>query len=60
MSWVAASIKRTAGQVIAVDGKTVRGSVDGAGNRSAIHLFSAWATANRVVLGQVKTNQKSP
>jgi Transposase DDE domain len=45
------------GQVIAIDGKTLRGSYDR--NKAAIQMVSAWAQANRVVLGQVKTDAKS-
>jgi predicted transposase YbfD/YdcC len=59
MSWVASCVETTVGQVIAVDGKTVRGSVNGAAGLAGIHLVSAWATANHVVLGQVKTAAKS-
>lgn len=44
--------------VIAIDGKTVRGSRK-QGNKSAIHMVSAFAAANGLVLGQVKTDQKS-
>lgn len=46
-------------QVIAVDGKTVRRSHDRAHGKAAIHLVSAWASANRLVLGQVKVDDKS-
>ena len=44
----------TGGQVIAIDGKTLRRSHDAAKHKDAIQLVSAWATANRLVLGQVK------
>ncbi len=43
---------------MAVDGKTLRRSHDG-GNKAAIHMVSAWATENNLVLGQVKTAEKS-
>ena len=58
-SWVQAIQEASHGQVIAVDGKTVRGSKDTAGGKSAIHLVSAWASANQLVLGQVKVDEKS-
>lgn len=45
-------------EVVAVDGKTLRRSHDGS-NRAAIHMVSAWATENNLVLGQVKTEEKS-
>jgi predicted transposase YbfD/YdcC len=49
----------TEGQVIAVDGKTLRGAYERGQGRSMIHMVSAWATANRIVLGQCKTQEKS-
>jgi len=45
--------------VIALDGKTVRRSHDRHGGREAIHIVSAWASANRVVLAQERVNDKS-
>ncbi|HBY92532.1 MAG TPA: ISAs1 family transposase [Chloroflexi bacterium] len=49
----------TDGQVIAVDGKQVRGSYDHAAGKGAIQMVSAWATENQLVLGQVKVDEKS-
>lgn len=49
----------TDGKVIAVDGKTVRKSYDKSKRKGAIHMVSAFSTANSVVMGQVKTNEKS-
>jgi predicted transposase YbfD/YdcC len=46
-------------QVIALDGKTLRGSRDPANGRAAIHMVSAWATANQLVLAQEKVDAKS-
>ncbi len=46
-------------EVIAIDGKTLRGSVDKATEQSAIHLVSAFATASKLVLGQEKVSDKS-
>ena len=59
VSWIEAVFFITKGQVIAIDGKTLRKSYERASNKAAIHMVSAWATANRVVLGQVKTSEKS-
>ena len=59
LSWITALQEITDGQVIAVDGKTLRGSFDKASGKSAIHMVSAWATANHVSLGQVVTDEKS-
>ena len=38
---------------MAIDGKTLRRSFDAATSKSAIHMVSAWATANQITLGQV-------
>jgi predicted transposase YbfD/YdcC len=45
--------------VIAIDGKTLRHSYDNANGKGAIQMGSAWATANRLVLGQCKVESKS-
>jgi predicted transposase YbfD/YdcC len=59
INWVQAVRQLTQGQVIAIDGKTLRHSFDRASGRAAIHLVSAWASANHLVLGQVKVDDKS-
>jgi len=59
MSWVQAICQLSHGQVIAVDGKTLRRSHDKSNGKSAIHMVSAWASDNGIVLGQVKTDEKS-
>jgi predicted transposase YbfD/YdcC len=59
LEWVQAVSVLTAGQVIAIDGKTLRRSHDRRKGKAALHLVSAWATANRLVLGQVATDTKS-
>lgn len=46
-------------QIIAVDGKTLRRSFDKGSDKKAIHMISAWASSNSVVLGQIKTAEKS-
>ena len=45
--------------VIAIDGKALRGSYDKARSKPAIHMVSAWCTANEICLGQLKTDVKS-
>lgn len=45
--------------VIAIDGKTLRGSYDRASEQSALHLVSAWASSTNLVLGQVAVDNKS-
>jgi predicted transposase YbfD/YdcC len=59
LSWIAALHDITAGQVVAIDGKTLRRSFDTASSKSAIHMVSAWATANHISLGQVVVDAKS-
>ena len=59
LSWMQAVARVTEGQVVAIDGKTLRRSYDRRSARAAIHMVSAWATRNRVVLGQLKTEEKS-
>ena len=46
-------------QVIAIDGKTVRGSYDRSSSFPALHLVSAWAAEHRLVLAQTKVQDKS-
>jgi len=57
--WIESVTERTKGQVIAIDGKTLRRSHDKSGDKKAIHMISAWASSNQVVLGQLKTEEKS-
>jgi predicted transposase YbfD/YdcC len=59
MSWIQAICRLTDGQIIAIDGKTLRRSHDHSNGKAAIHMVSAWAAANGIVLGQIKTDQKS-
>src|SRR5919108_5022598 len=59
MSWIEAVFRATDGQGVAIDGKRLRGSYDRSSDQAAIHRVSAWACANRLVLGQVKTQEKS-
>ncbi len=56
--WMQSVVHATDGDVIAIDGKTLRGSHDG-DIKSPIHMVSAWSSANGVVLGQEKTAEKS-
>lgn len=59
LSWVRSLMRLSAGEVIAIDGKTLRQSYNPADSKAAIHMVSAWATANRLVLGQRKVDAKS-
>lgn len=58
LAWVQA-IQQVRGDVIAIDGTTHRRSPDRANGKAALHLVSAWAAANRLVLGQVAVDDKS-
>lgn len=57
--WIQSAMKVTNGDIIAIDGKTLRRSYDTGSTKSAIHMVSAWSSANGVVLGQEKTAEKS-
>lgn len=59
LDWVQQVFEVTDGQIIPIDGKTLRRSHDRSGGKAAIHMVSAWAAANQIVLGQVKTEEKS-
>jgi predicted transposase YbfD/YdcC len=59
IKWVEAICEVLDGQVVAIDGKTLRRSHDRATSKKAIHMVSAWAAENQVVLGQTKVDDKS-
>jgi predicted transposase YbfD/YdcC len=58
MQWVKEIITHTCTESIHIDGKTIRGSRK-KGNKSAIHLVSAWADKNALILGQARVEDKS-
>lgn len=57
-AWVASIARLTAGEVVAIDGKTLRGSRK-TGSKRIVHMVSAWANTNNLVLGQCKVDDKS-
>lgn len=57
--WVADLANISEGEVIAIDGKCLRRSIDKASKKAAIYMVSAWAQQNNLVLGQVKVDDKS-
>jgi hypothetical protein len=59
MAWVRAIKQEKEREVIAIDGKTVRGSFNTRQGNKAVHLVSAWASENRLVFAQVKTEENS-
>lgn len=58
LSWIKTIQKKTNGEVVSIDGKTMRGSRN-KGCKSATHIVSAWADVNELVLGQIKVDDKS-
>jgi predicted transposase YbfD/YdcC len=54
LNWVNQQVKLPGGEIVALDGKTLRGSHDRAQEQDAIEIVSAWAVAQRLTLGQVK------
>jgi len=57
--WLNALASAMAGEVVAIDGKTLRGSFDTAAGKNPLHLVSAWACTARLTLGQVAVDAKS-
>jgi len=57
--WVNSLVERSDGEIIALDGKCLRRSMDKASNLSALYMVSAWAVNNQLVLGQEKVDLKS-
>ncbi|MGA2046150.1 MAG: ISAs1 family transposase [Terracidiphilus sp.] len=58
VAWVSSIAKLTAGEVVAIDGKTLCGTRE-AGKKTLVHMVSAWASANNLVLAQRKVDEKS-
>ena len=58
IDWVSDLIDLTGGEIIPIDGKTLRGAKSH-GKKSLFHMVSAWASKNNMVLGQVKVSEKS-
>ena len=59
LNWVQAVFEVSGGKLLAVDGKTLRGSYERGGKQGMIHMVSAWAVQHRLVLGQRKVDEKS-
>jgi predicted transposase YbfD/YdcC len=59
LSWIQAVQEVTEHRLIAIDGKTLRGSYDRRDGKAAIHMVSAWASENKLSLGQVVVDEKS-
>lgn len=59
VSWMRAVVDASRGRLVAIDGKALRHSFDTARGKSALHLVSAWASANHLLLGQCAVDEKS-
>lgn len=59
MRWTQSLVGSLDGKLLAVDGKTLRGSYSSHGAQDPLHLVSAWVAENQIVFGQVATEEKS-
>jgi predicted transposase YbfD/YdcC len=59
MGWMQAVTKATEGELINIDGKTIRGATEAGNARSLIHMVSVWSASQHLVLGQTKVSEKS-
>jgi hypothetical protein len=59
LSWIQSISCFNPGEVIPIDGQTLRHSYARGGEQKAIHTIGAWATSQKLVLGQVKVDKKS-
>ncbi len=56
VAWVASIARLTAGEVVSIDGKALRGT---RGKKAIVHMVSAWANTNNLVLAQRRVDEKS-
>lgn len=59
LSWIGAIQEKTQGEIVSLDGKRLRRSFNKATGNIGLHMVSAWSWHNRLVLGQVKTDDHS-
>ncbi|MCC5664235.1 ISAs1 family transposase [Nostoc sp. CHAB 5784] len=59
LSWVETLVTKMAGEIIPIDGKTIRGSYDRNQGKSALHVISAWSSEQHLVLAEMKVEDKS-
>ena len=59
LRWVETLVTQMGGEIVPIDGKTIRGSYDRNQGKSALHVISAWASEQRLVLAQMKVENKS-
>lgn len=59
MGWMSAVAEVTEGELLNIDGKTLRGAKEAGNSRSLIHMVSVWSASQNLVLGQTKVSEKS-
>ena len=59
LKWIKTLVTKMGGEIIPIDGKTIRGSYDRNKGSSALHVISAWASEQNLVLTQMKVEDKS-
>lgn len=59
MGWMSAVAEVTEGELLNIDGKTLRGAKEAGNSRSLIHMVSVWSASQHLVLGQTKVSEKS-
>jgi predicted transposase YbfD/YdcC len=59
VEWMKEIVQVSKGSIVAIDGKTMRGTADESNGKKAIHIVNAWCSENKMILGQVKTDVKS-
>ena len=59
MDWVSTLYQKISREIVSLDGKTVRRTREKSNGKKPIHVVSAWANANKLVLGQIKVDEKS-
>ena len=59
IDWVSGVFGHKGSKIVAIDGKSIRGSREKKGGLKALHIVSAWCTENQTILGQLRTDEKS-
>lgn len=59
IGWMQEVTQMSKGTIIAIDGKTSCGTADKKKGKKAIHIVNAWCSSNKMIMGQVKTEEKS-
>jgi predicted transposase YbfD/YdcC len=59
IGWMEAVHQTTDGELLNIDGKTLRGAKEAGNSRSLIHMVSVWSATQHLVLGQKKVHEKS-